>query len=194
MTIERHEWYAPPRIYTRDDSTGLWTVRPAILYGSQLLSPSVGYAGNGMACQGTAVDLIHQHNDKDWRDGCTGMQTNEETVTEELHSQEGSNVENKRRRVGEDLAAEGIVMSDDITHEPREETMVDSRILEHADLLGDQGAAAANASVAELVIEPTLVMFEVGNISILKTGQDVFSIHSFVSLTFVKLLVKFSLT
>ncbi|XXG79593.1 hypothetical protein AAC387_Pa09g0629 [Persea americana] len=163
VTIECHEWYAPPQIYTRDDSTGLWTARPAILHGSPLLSPIVDSAGNGMSYEGTTIDSIHQHNDKDWRDGCTGMQTNEETVVEELHTQEGSNVETKRRRVEEDLAAEGIVMSDAIIHEPREETMEDSRILEPTDLLGDRGSAAVatNASVAEQVIEPTLVMFEV---------------------------------
>ncbi|RWR94848.1 protease Do-like protein 7 isoform X1 [Cinnamomum micranthum f. kanehirae] len=163
VTIECHEWYAPPQIYTRDDSTGLWTARPAILHGSPLLSPIVDSAGNGMSYQATTIDSIHQHNDKDWRDGCTGMQTNEETVVEELHIQVGSNVETKRRRVEEDLAAEGIVMSDAIIHEPREETMEDSRILEHTDLLGDRGSAAVatNASVAEQVIEPTLVMFEV---------------------------------
>lgn len=173
VTIECHEWYAPPQIYTRDDSTGLWTARPAILHGSPLLSPIVDSAGNGMSYQATTIDSIHQHNDKDWRDGCTGMQTNEETVVEELHIQVGSNVETKRRRVEEDLAAEGIVMSDAIIHEPREETMEDSRILEHTDLLGDRGSAAVatNASVAEQVIEPTLVMFEVGNISMFKYGQ-----------------------
>lgn len=29
VTIDRHEWYAPPRIYTRNDATGLWDIRPA---------------------------------------------------------------------------------------------------------------------------------------------------------------------
>ncbi|KAL1211491.1 Protease Do-like 7 [Cardamine amara subsp. amara] len=30
VTIDRHEWYAPPRLYTRNDSSGLWDVKPAI--------------------------------------------------------------------------------------------------------------------------------------------------------------------
>ncbi|KFK37775.1 hypothetical protein AALP_AA3G027900 [Arabis alpina] len=30
VTIDRHEWYAPPQLYTRDDSSGLWDVKPAI--------------------------------------------------------------------------------------------------------------------------------------------------------------------
>ncbi|XP_023641502.1 protease Do-like 7 isoform X2 [Capsella rubella] len=30
VTIDRHEWYAPPQLYTRNDSSGLWDVKPAI--------------------------------------------------------------------------------------------------------------------------------------------------------------------
>ncbi|XP_057796551.1 protease Do-like 7 [Salvia miltiorrhiza] len=31
VTIDRHEWYAPPHIYTRNDTTGLWTMKPVLL-------------------------------------------------------------------------------------------------------------------------------------------------------------------
>ncbi|KAJ6402441.1 hypothetical protein OIU84_014520 [Salix udensis] len=30
VCIDRHEWYDAPKIYTRDDSSGLWIARPAI--------------------------------------------------------------------------------------------------------------------------------------------------------------------
>ncbi|XP_058087702.1 protease Do-like 7 isoform X2 [Magnolia sinica] len=169
VTVDRHEWYAPPQIYTRDDSTGLWTSRPAIPPGSPLLSSSVHCDGNSIACHTAAstiteaglVESIHQHADKDWRDGCTRMQTSDENVAEESHSQEESNTDTKRRRVEEDSTAEGIVISDGIMHDQREETMEDPRTLDTTDILDDRGATAANASVAEQVIEPTLVMFEV---------------------------------
>ncbi|GAQ82286.1 hypothetical protein KFL_001060190 [Klebsormidium nitens] len=29
VTLDRHNWYGPPQIYTRDDTTGLWQPRPA---------------------------------------------------------------------------------------------------------------------------------------------------------------------
>ncbi|PNX71803.1 protease Do-like 7-like protein, partial [Trifolium pratense] len=29
VTVDCHEWHAPPQIYTRDDSTGLWIAKPA---------------------------------------------------------------------------------------------------------------------------------------------------------------------
>lgn len=162
ITVERHEWYAPPQIYTRDDSTGLWTARPAIPPGSLFLSSSFHCDGNDMSCQVNAPEPVHQCTDKDWGNGCARMQTNDEIVAEESLSQEESNIENKRRRVEEDSTSEGIVMSDGITHESREETMEDTRTLEHTDLINDRRApSAANASVAEQVIEPTLVMFEV---------------------------------
>jgi hypothetical protein len=31
VTVDRHEWYAEPQLYTRDDATGLWKRTPAIL-------------------------------------------------------------------------------------------------------------------------------------------------------------------
>ncbi|XP_010485680.1 PREDICTED: protease Do-like 7 isoform X2 [Camelina sativa] len=39
VTIDRHEWYAPPQLYTRNDSSGLWDVKPAIEPAS--VSPSI---------------------------------------------------------------------------------------------------------------------------------------------------------
>ncbi|XP_020888662.1 protease Do-like 7 isoform X2 [Arabidopsis lyrata subsp. lyrata] len=39
VTIDRHEWYAPPQLYTRNDSSGLWDAKPAIEPAS--VSPSI---------------------------------------------------------------------------------------------------------------------------------------------------------
>ncbi|KAL6007348.1 Protease Do-like 7 [Asimina triloba] len=168
VTVDRHEWYAPPQIYTRDDSTGLWTSRPAIPPGSPLLSTISLLDGKGachtsgpVVAEDALAEPIHQHPDKDCRDTCTRMQTSDENVGEESHSQEESSTDSKRRRLEEDSTAEGIVISDGIIHEPREETIEDPRMLGTVDILDERGAAAANASMAEQVIEPTLVMFEV---------------------------------
>ncbi|XP_010485681.1 PREDICTED: protease Do-like 7 isoform X3 [Camelina sativa] len=45
VTIDRHEWYAPPQLYTRNDSSGLWDVKPAIEPAS--VSPSIASSGDG---------------------------------------------------------------------------------------------------------------------------------------------------
>ncbi|ANM64657.1 unnamed protein product [Arabidopsis thaliana] len=39
VTIDHHEWYAPPQLYTRNDSSGLWDAKPAIEPAS--VSPSI---------------------------------------------------------------------------------------------------------------------------------------------------------
>ncbi|XP_068642397.1 protease Do-like 7 [Aristolochia californica] len=170
VTVDRHEWYASPQIYTRDDSSGLWIQRPALPPESLLLSSSILSDGKGMSCLNATsvsgdvdpVEPTFQNTVKDLRDDYNRMQTSDENVNEEPHSHEDCNTESKRRRVDEDSGSEGIVVSDGILmHEPRELTMEDSTTLVNTGLLDDRGGAAANASLAEQVIEPTLVMFEV---------------------------------
>ncbi|KAI3868603.1 hypothetical protein MKX03_013113 [Papaver bracteatum] len=43
VTVDCHEWYGPPQIYTRNDITGLWTTRPALPHKSKLLSSNHCY-------------------------------------------------------------------------------------------------------------------------------------------------------
>ena len=31
MTIDRHEWYAPPQWYRREDAAGIWQIKNAVL-------------------------------------------------------------------------------------------------------------------------------------------------------------------
>ncbi|XP_043703011.1 protease Do-like 7 isoform X2 [Telopea speciosissima] len=166
VTVDRHEWYAAPQIYTRDDSSGLWTARPALAPGSLLLSSSINgerlASGTvaSTAAEAVVVEQMHQNNKKECADGFNSMDTSYESA-EVTHSRDESNVETKKRRVEENSSVDGAITSDCSMQEPTEEKLEDPRTLENIGFREDQAAVAANASVAERVIEPTLVMFEV---------------------------------
>ncbi|KAK9106146.1 hypothetical protein Scep_022990 [Stephania cephalantha] len=166
VTVDRHEWYASPQIYTRNDSTGLWTARAALPPGSLLLSSNVLCDGNATKCDvakdtskaGPLEPMLEEMN-KDGTDSFTIMQTNDEHLTEEIHYLEESHVETKRRRLEEDSSVDGVFISERAMTEPAEERL--GRTLENPGYADERAVATANASVAERVIEPTLVMFEV---------------------------------
>ncbi|XP_042500130.1 protease Do-like 7 isoform X2 [Macadamia integrifolia] len=169
VTVDRHEWYAAPQIYTRDDSSGLWIARPALAPGSLLpwLSSSFncdeltsGTVASTIAEAGM-VEQIPQKNSKECTDGFNGVETSYGHVNEVIHSGEDSNVETKKRRVEENSSETGATTSDCLMQEAEEEKLEDPRTLENIGLRHYQAAVASNASVAEQVIEPTLVMFEV---------------------------------
>ncbi|GMH04350.1 hypothetical protein Nepgr_006189 [Nepenthes gracilis] len=170
VTVDRHEWYAPPRIYTHDDSTGLWIVKSALPSNSPPLSSIINHVGdtekqtllsnNVDAC---LMEYASQDNYQKLADGAACMETIYDHASEEAHPRGEIDVSNKKRKVEEYLSADGIINGDGSLHEPIEENLGDSTILEGAVVREYHGAtaAAANASVAESVIEPTLVMFEV---------------------------------
>lgn len=168
VTIDRHEWYAPPQIYTRDDSTGLWIIKPALPPKSPLLSSGMGNLNQGLvnnvgppdSGEVGRVDHMHQDINQEPVDGVTSMETSSEYVAEGPSSCNDSNIETKKRRVEEDSSADSIVIANCPLHESGDEKLEDSTNSENAFLREYQGASA-NASVAERVIEPTLVMFEV---------------------------------
>ncbi|CAL5369263.1 unnamed protein product [Camellia sinensis] len=171
VTIDRHEWYAPPQIYTRNDSTGLWTIKPALPPESPFLSLGMNKAEKAPAKHTAPLDageaslMEHVHHDinQESTDGSTSIETSSEYVAVGLHSRDDSDIGTKKRQVEEDSSADSIVIANCSLHEPREEKLEDSTNSENAFLEDYQGvsATAANASVAERVIEPTLVMFEV---------------------------------
>ncbi|GAB4827970.1 Protease Do-like 7 [Ancistrocladus abbreviatus] len=146
VTVDRHEWYAPPRVYARDDSTGLWIARLALPSNSPLLSSVINYAGGTdpetMLPGNDEVSLVEyadQQNSHKLVDGAASMEAHYNHVFEEAHSRDGS------------------------LHEPREENLDHSTISETAVVREYQAAITpgANTSVAESVIEPTLVLVEV---------------------------------
>ncbi|KAG8373783.1 hypothetical protein BUALT_Bualt11G0061000 [Buddleja alternifolia] len=172
VTLDRHEWYAPPQVYTRDDSSGLWTVKQVLPLESPLLSSRLNPIEQDLesnkvsscAAEVTQIDQAHQCVGQEPSDGVTSMETScEQQVDDGPHSQEESDAGMKKRRVEEDLSVDGILSPDCSLHAPKEERLEDSGTEIETLLRENQGAAAAatNASVAERVIEPTLVMLEV---------------------------------
>lgn len=170
VTVDRHEWYAPPLIYTRDDSTGLWSSKPALEPNSILSSSAIKdlgvLAGEAVELSSKATCMGHTHCDGlELTDGhgVTSMETSCENVSDEAHSRDEVDVEVKKRRAKEDLSTDGNLVSDYTLHGTTEAKLDDSVTLENAVTMDYQSApaVAANASLAERMIEPTLVMFEV---------------------------------
>lgn len=172
VTVNRHEWYAPPQLYTRDDITGLWITRPALPADAPLLSYGISDVGEDLASQNfssttadtTLVEHVHQDNIQELRDCVTTMETNSEHISEETHFQEDEpDVQTKKQRIEENSFDDENVITDCSLRKPKEEKSKDPRIMDNAAPREYQGVVepAANASIAERVIEPTLVMFEV---------------------------------
>ncbi|KAK7379256.1 hypothetical protein VNO80_04711 [Phaseolus coccineus] len=168
VTVDRHEWYAPPQIYTRDNSTGLWIAKPALQHDSPFLSSGAKDVENvsrqPIPLTGEHACGVHvcEDNNQEFVDGVTNMETNCEDPSECETHHTASDAVVKKRRVEEDLLADGSVA--DFSLNGTRETKLEKSSVAQDDMLMDfQGATAgaANASVAERVIEPTLVMFEV---------------------------------
>ncbi|XP_062150732.1 protease Do-like 7 [Alnus glutinosa] len=168
VTIDRHEWYAPPQIYTRVDSTGLWMAKPAFQPDSLLLSSCINDAGSlavqmfSVSGEANGMEDLHQSNNQELTDGVTSMETNCEDTCDETRPRDDS-VGTKKRRVEDELSANTNIVADCSLLDTREVKLEDSNTLQNAVLRDFQGATAttANASFSERVIEPTLVMFEV---------------------------------
>ncbi|PPS11100.1 hypothetical protein GOBAR_AA09549 [Gossypium barbadense] len=155
VTVDCHEWYAPPQIYTRDDSSGLWTAKPAFQLDSMIPSSGV----NGKA---TRMEHVNQVNHQELTDGLSSMETCCEHSSAELNSHNEAGIGSKKRRVEEDMSSDGV-LADGSLNETGEVKLENKSATENAVVSDYPGAtaAAANASIAEQVIEPTLVMFEV---------------------------------
>lgn len=175
VTVDRHEWYAPPQIYTRDDSYGLWTAKLAIQSESWRLSSSINDIGQGLTSQTvllggevTQIENINQEDNPEMADAFTTIETSSEHSSGEPHSRYESDVGTKKRRVS-DLSANGTAVADgSIQHETGELKLENPSLMENEVLREYQGAIApaVNASFAESVIEPTLVLFEVKILSV----------------------------
>ncbi|RZC76926.1 hypothetical protein C5167_001104 [Papaver somniferum] len=164
VTVDQHEWYAPPQIYTRDDSIGLWTSRPALPHRPMFLSSSIKCHRNTQPSETNLLTTSEaariaprvQDAKKIWTDGLCRNVVTDEHVGEERHFRVESNVGTKKQRLDDYLSLE-----DRSIHETVEERLADTRYLENAGRVEDSGGATANASVAERVLEPTLVRLEV---------------------------------
>ncbi|KAL2499493.1 Protease Do-like 7 [Abeliophyllum distichum] len=168
VTVDRHEWYAPPQIYTRNDGSGLWNVKLALPLDSPLLSSTINPIKQDLASSRVSLDAIsvspmeqtHHCINQEPVDGVTSMETSCEHVADGPQCEDESDAGTKKRRVEEDISADGSILPDSL-HEQVEERLEDSGTATDAVLRDYQGGVAvvANAS-PEQVLEPTLVMFE----------------------------------
>ncbi|RZC53199.1 hypothetical protein C5167_012061 [Papaver somniferum] len=159
VTVGRHEWYGPPQIYTRDDSTGLWTARPAFPHASKFLSSSHCYKNDPPSK--TSLLTISEVGTLEPRAKDAIIHRTDEPFVGGIHSLGESNVGTTKQYLEDDASIKEIVLSDHAIHEPADERLTDIRELNNTGKLGDRGGIAAYASVAERVLEPTLVMCEV---------------------------------
>lgn len=164
VTIDQHGWYAPPQLYTRNDATGLWNAKLAIpLESPFVVSHRAGHMdanSNSVSplTESSPMDLKCLHESENMADGCVKMQTDEEIAIDGSHSGEDSILEKKRRRVDEEIAAEGTISSFGDLDDIKDGALRHPSSVEGSDLAR---TISSNASLAEQVIEPALVMFEV---------------------------------
>uniref|UniRef100_A0A453PE46 PDZ domain-containing protein n=3 Tax=Aegilops tauschii subsp. strangulata TaxID=200361 RepID=A0A453PE46_AEGTS len=164
VTIDQHGWYAPPQLYTRNDATGLWNAKLAIpLESPFVVSHRAGHMDANLnsvspLTESSPMDLKCQHESENTADGCVKMQTDEEIAVDGSHSGEDSIIEKKRRRVDEEIAAEGTISSFGDLDDIKDGALRHPSSVEGSDLAR---TISSNASLAEQVIEPALVMFEV---------------------------------
>ncbi|KAG6506958.1 protease Do-like 7 isoform X2 [Zingiber officinale] len=167
ITIDRHEWYAPPQLYVCDDSIGLWVARPAIPADSTIFSSTIDWGRLGTAPMETPVigerqlEADHQNNSENWEDRCNRMQTDDENNADDSISRYGSFGDKKRQQIEEDSIVEGRVFSNGALDDFKDQNLEHQPNSENTEVLHHQVAIRTNASIAEQVIEPALVMFEV---------------------------------
>ncbi|KAG2273447.1 hypothetical protein Bca4012_075102 [Brassica carinata] len=155
VTIDRHEWYAPPQLYTRNDSTGLWDGKPAIELAA--VSPPIGI--NGLPISQN-IPLCHHDTDPmhEFRGVTDTAATMGASSGDGYQNDFGS--EAKKQRV-EDDSSDGTVANASLYGSELKSD--DAMETDNTVLRDYEGATAfsANASLAERAIEPALVMFEV---------------------------------
>lgn len=168
VTVDRHEWYAPPQIYNRDDSTGLWSIRAAFQPlstppHSSILNGELVLAKQEASTAEVTMEQVDQERRQELIDGVASMETNDGHSSEGSHAQDESDIGKKKRRVEEDPPADGAAADYSLVDNNRELELKDTRNGESTVVADYQSppALSANASYAEHVIEPTLVMFEV---------------------------------
>uniref|UniRef100_A0A1J3CM07 Protease Do-like 7 n=1 Tax=Noccaea caerulescens TaxID=107243 RepID=A0A1J3CM07_NOCCA len=157
VTIDRHEWYAPPQLYTRNDSSGLWDAKPAIEPAA--VPPSIG---NNDLPINQKTTLCHHDTESMHEVNVRGV-TDTAAVMEAYSGDSSQNdfgSEAKKQRV-EDDSFDGTVANGSLNGS--EVKSDDAMATDNTVLRDYEGAAAlpANSSLAERAIEPALVMFEV---------------------------------
>lgn len=170
VTIDRHEWYDAPKIYTRDDSSGLWMARPAIQPTTLQLSPCSSNVTQGLNSQASSLNSestpaegTDQANNQELTHDILRTEASYEHISEEVHSREECDVKTNKQQVQGNLSSDEIAVADHSSLEIGEMKLETPGTTEITVSNGYEGAiaAATNASFAECVVEPTLVTLEV---------------------------------
>lgn len=154
LTIDDHDWYGPPQTYTRNDSSGLWTIEA-------ILSPESPKLSSGL------VNLIEDDSASNgMSSSTTEVTTSEVGQARQRVSQEPMEYEKAVDRLQslDEFDAGSIASQIDglPTHVTLSNDCPTDESREHAsEELGEELRAVRRDSVVEHVVEPTLVMFEV---------------------------------
>ncbi|VFQ70275.1 unnamed protein product [Cuscuta campestris] len=84
ITVDHHEWYAPPQIYTRDDSSGLWLAESALSPDSVLLSDATPVK------QHLSLHNVSQHVSIESTHGVADIESSYEISIDAPQSQDGT--------------------------------------------------------------------------------------------------------
>ncbi|XP_057831090.2 protease Do-like 7 [Cryptomeria japonica] len=173
VTVDRHEWYAKPQFYTRNDQSGLWQRRLAIPLVETLPAPVSIHNDEKVTTlksqesENGEVDRVEGQSkatDRELTDIGTNVSGDVNLSDPQNFLSNSTNIgrsESKKRRLLQEVADEGLVASDG-TLEQLEGGLDDNRTPGNIPGFGELGIAGKrNGSIAEQVIEPTLVMFEV---------------------------------
>ncbi|CAI5504598.1 unnamed protein product [Closterium sp. Naga37s-1] len=143
LLVDRHAWYAPPQMYCRDDSTGLWHIAPA------LPPPPVAAAAGAAVVDGAADDGAAVV------DGAAHDGASADGVA-------AGDDQDEQQESG--LTMEGWEEDDDEEEgsEADDATVADGgAAADAADGSQASAKAAGTSSFVESVLEPSLVMMEV---------------------------------
>uniref|UniRef100_A0A6M2EKT2 PDZ domain-containing protein n=1 Tax=Populus davidiana TaxID=266767 RepID=A0A6M2EKT2_9ROSI len=186
VTIDRHEWYDAPKIYTRDDSSGLWMARPASQPTTLQLSPCSSNVTQGLNSQASSLNSestpaegTDQANNQELTHDIMRTEAGYEHISEEAHSREECDVKTNKQQVQGNLSSDELAVADHSLLEIGEMKLETPGTTEITVLNGYEGAiaAATNASFAECVVEPTLVTLEV-NVPPSCLLDGIHSVHS----------------
>ncbi|CAH9094627.1 unnamed protein product [Cuscuta epithymum] len=101
VTVDRQEWHAPPLIYTRDDGSGLWFTKPAVLPDCVFLSDIVPAKHDLLSYS------LPQHVSKVSNNGVIDMESSYEITVKGPQSQDDIDSGIKKRMVEENSSADG---------------------------------------------------------------------------------------
>ncbi|GJP62152.1 hypothetical protein CLOP_g19245 [Closterium sp. NIES-67] len=148
LVVDRHAWYAPPEMYCRDDSTGLWRIAQAL----PAPPPSAAVGGDAAAAGGAADGAAGAGEGEKQEEG--GSKEGGENGGEQQRGEKrGRGEEGEGGEGGKKCKVEETVISDgDVPHAA-------------ADAAADGAEASAKpagtSSLVESALEPAFVMMEV---------------------------------